>query len=186
MAVIPDAVQNMATRLLACLCDAVNARPNPPANCCFRTGDQIAADADLYSDLCCEGLAYVSLGDIYPADDLNARSQTATRATARACPFPAWAAVLRMGIIRCSPVGTDTTMPTCDDWNSSAAQMFIDSAAIREAACCFRSYWYNVGDIGMDVLIDRQATAPPEGGCVERYGTVIAQFTNLEAQCAVC
>jgi hypothetical protein len=138
----------------------------------------------MFTDLCCEGLAYVSLGDIYPADDLTSRAQTATRATARACPFPAWAAVFRLGVVRCSPVGTDTTMPSCDDWNGSAAQIFADSAAIREAACCFRTSWYNL-DLGMDVLIDRQSTNSPQGGCVERYGTVIAQFSNVE-QCEGC
>lgn len=183
---VTDQVQVMGDYLLNCLCAAVASRPNPPANCCYRTGDQIAEDADQFSDLCCEGLAYVSLGDIYPADDLVSRSQTATRQTARACPFPAWAVVFRIGIIRCSPVGgNDGSMPTCTDWNSSASQMFIDSAAIREASCCFRSYWFSTGDPGMDVLIDRQSTNSPQGGCVERFGTLVAQFTNLE-QCNGC
>ena len=175
---VADQAQEMANQLLLCLTNAVNAAANPPANICMRMGDDIAADADLYTDLCCEGLAYVSLGDIYPADDLFSRSQTATRATARACPFPAWAAVLRLGIIRCAPTGTSTTMPSCDDWNSAAAQLFVDSASIRAASCCFRSYWFGTGDPGMDVLIDRQFTNSPQGGCVERFGTVIAQFTN--------
>lgn len=178
---VEDQVQEIANQLLSCLNTAVNSKANPPANICLRIGDDIAADADLYSNLCCEGLAYVSMGEVYPADDLFSRQQTATRATARACPFPAWAVVMRLGILRCAPAGTTTTMPSCNDWNSAAAQMFLDSASIREAACCFRSYWFGTGDPGMDVLIDRQFTNSPQGGCVERFGTVIAQFTNCLA-----
>lgn len=175
---VANQAQEIANQLLLCLTNAVNAAANPPLNKCMRIGDDIAADADLYTDLCCEGLAYVSLGQIYPADSLLTRTASAIRATARACGPPAWAAVYRLGIIRCAPVGTSTTMPTCDDWNSASAQLFVDAESIREAACCFRRYWYEIGDPGMDVLVDPQQTGPIQGGCVERFGTVTAQFAN--------
>lgn len=178
---VPDQVVGMMNVMLACLSDAVSTRINPPANVCFRVGDLVAWDADVYTNLCCEGLAYVSLGEIYPADDLLARALSATRQTARSCPFPAWAMVMKVGIVRCAPTGTSTTMPTCEDWNSAAAQNFADAAALREASCCFRSYWTNTGDPGMDVLINTQVQVTPQGGCMERFVTVTAQFANCEA-----
>jgi hypothetical protein len=162
--------------LLSCLCEAVSGNPNPPQKCCFRIGEQVAHDADLFSDLCCEGLAYVALGDIYPVFGPFPEPGEVDQAN-RACSFPSWAINVRMGILRCTPVGTDTTMPTCAEWNTAAFQQIYDVQSLATAACCFKRSWV-AAQPGMSVVIGTNSTTVPEGGCVERFIGMQIQTIN--------
>ena len=171
-------LQTIAETLLSCLCEAVSGAANPPQNCCFRVGDNVTMDADLYTDLCCEGLAYVSLGEIYPVVDSFPEHSIVTQAN-QVCSFPSWAISLKAGIIRCVPVGTDTTMPTCADWNSTALQQMVDAESLARAACCFKQAWItSEAGIGMSVVIGSNTGTAPEGGCVERSITLQVQTIN--------
>jgi hypothetical protein len=171
-------LQDIATLLLDCLCTAVSGNANPPAHCCLRVGDQVVHDADISTDLCCEGLAYVTVGDIFPVVDSFPEQSIVSQAN-QVCSFPSWAVNLRMGIVRCAPVGGNL-MPTCAEWTATTIQNLVDAQSLATAACCFKENWL-ILEPGLSVTIGPNSTVPPQGGCLERFVTLIAQTTVCPA-----
>lgn len=174
------AVQAALEALYTCLCGAVQEHPTPPQHCCYRIGSEVAFDADLYTDLCCEGLAYVLLGDMWPSSNSFPEMDQVRQANSR-CRIDAWAVELRMGIVRCAPAGTETTMPTCDNWAAAAATNRLDAWVLRRAACCFREAIPTIALLdGFSVVVGRQVQGSIQGGCAERYVTVQVQVPNCD------
>lgn len=168
--------------LLACLCETSAQAANPPGICCFRVGTEIAHDAGINEDQCCEGIAYVALGDTYPSSGSFPEQDIVRQADAK-CPPPTWAQMFKVGIIRCLPtVGDAYNPPNCVDWNAAALQNVIDAQTLRRVACCFRDFitLNNERYLGMSVVIERQNQSTPQGGCVERSMGLIAQIPNCE------
>lgn len=170
----------LSAALLNCLCVAVSGNPNPPELCCYRVGDEVAYDAAQYEDLCCRGLAYVSMGDVYPSTS-SFPDQDIIRQVDGNCIPASWAVELRMGIVRCAPVGDANFPPSCTDWNNAFIQAAHDSQALRKAACCFRA-WISTSTqfMGMSMVIQRQNQANPSGGCLERVQPLVVQFQNCD------
>lgn len=165
--------------LLECLCAAVNERPNPPQHCCYRIGVEAAYDADLSTDLCCEGLAYVIPGDSWPS--VVFPNMDITRQANAPCGIVSWVQEFKVGIIRCAPTGTDTQMPTCAEWNAAALQNLYDAESLRRAVCCFRPTAYAIPEmLGLSIVVNRMQQNPVLGGCVERWMTV---QTELPGDC---
>lgn len=179
---MPDTfVLPLATQLFTCLQNAANANPNPPANYCYRIGNNPPHDLDFYTDLCCEGLGYLTLGDIFPSTDSFGEADIVRQAQS-SCPPASWAVTFKIAIVRCAPTGTDLTMPTCDAWTAAFQQNVQDAQALRAAACCFRAYIQdNSGAyFGMSTIIGRQSQGEPQGGCVERSVDIMAQIPNCD------
>lgn len=168
-----------------CLTTALTGNPNPPENFCKRLDLQVAHDADLYTDLCCEGLAYVSFGDITPSWESFPEPAVVNQAQRGSCGVPAWSVNVRMGVVRCLPVGTDTTMPTCADWEATTIQQAHDAQALRAAACCLQQAITNSEDTpgpfwGMSAVIGTQGQIQLQGGCVERNVEITVQIPNCD------
>lgn len=174
-----DPVAPLATVLLNCLCAAVSGHPNPPLNCCLRVGIEVAHDVDLFTDLCCEGLAYARMGNVFPSTtfpEIDVQNQANSK-----CPWPSWAVELQAGIIRCVPTGTTTSMPTCEEWTAAAVQDFADSQSLRQAACCFvAAVRADPVLLGMSAVVGRQEVSTPSGGCIERSFTITVQVPNCD------
>lgn len=170
----------LATQLLNCLCVAVSGNPNPPQHCCYRVGNEVAYDAAQEADLCCEGLAYVTMGDVYPSVS-SFPDQDIIRQIDGNCIPASWGVEFRIGIIRCAPVGDENFPPSCADWNASFIQSAHDSQALRKAACCFRN-WLSTSTqfMGMSMVIQRQTQAGPSGGCLERVQPLVVQIPNCD------
>lgn len=172
----------LATQLLACLCAEVQNQPNPPLHCCYRVGVEIAHDAGPWADQCCEGIAYVALGDTYPSSDAFPE-QDVIRQSNAVCSPPSWAQRFKVGIIRCAPVGQDDgSPPTCDDWNAAALQTIYDGLTLRRVQCCMRE-WVRANEglfLGMSIVMERQVQGTPLGGCVERNFGIVVQFPNCD------
>lgn len=167
-------------QLLACLCAETQLQPDPPQHCCFRVGPEVAHDAGAWVDLCCEGIAYVSLGDTepsstFPEADVSGQAE-------RTCSPPSWSQSFKVGIIRCAPTGTETTPPTCAEWNAAALQNVYDGLTLRRVQCCMREWIRNHDDLfmGMGVIMEKQTQGNPLGGCVERSFTMKIQFPNCD------
>jgi hypothetical protein len=177
-----DQVETMGAMLMACVQGAI-AEMDPtiaPQEICFRVGQEVPYDADLYFDLCCRGLAYVALGDIWPSS-ASFPEQDINRQASAVCYPPAWGVQWKVGIIRCAPVGTDTSMPTCEEWTSAYMKQIADAAALRRLSCCFRAAIRSTVEFrGLGVIIDRQVQTNPQGGCIERYVTFSVQMTNCD------
>jgi hypothetical protein len=170
---------------MLCLTTAVTGNPNPPENFCRRLDLQVAHDADWYTDLCCEGLAYVSFGDVFPAWSEFPEPDVVRQANYGSCSPPAWAVQIRMGMIRCVPVQHHNGMPSCDDWTQASRQQADDSQALRAATCCFRQRIVADSDApgifwGMSAVIGNQGQIQLQGGCVERNVTVTVQIPNCD------
>lgn len=170
----------LAAKLLECLCYQVNQQPNPPQHCCYRVGAEVAHDAGVYRDLCCEGIAYVSLGDSY-ASSASFPEQDIIRQANTACSPPAWGVNFKAGIIRCAPTG-DQDPPTCDDWNAAFSQNVYDALSLRRTQCCLRTWVTTNSDLflGMSVVMERQVQGTPLGGCVERSFSIAVQIPNCD------
>lgn len=168
-----------------CLVTAVTGNPNPPENFCRRLDLQVAWDVDLYRDLCCEGLGYVSFGDVFPSWGDFPEPAIVNQGNYGSCSPPAWGVQIRLGLVRCLPQGTDTTMPTCDEWRATSVQQTHDSQALRAASCCLRQQIVAVTDTpgpfwGMSAVIGTQSQIQLQGGCVERNVTITVQMPNCD------
>lgn len=178
-----DFAETMALALLNCLCTNVAQISTPPQHCRLSIGNEQAHDIGLTVDLCCEGLAYVALGETYPSVS-SFPDQDIVRQVQGDCSPPSWGQQYQVGIVRCAPVG-DLNPPTDTEWTAAALLNIEDAAALRRTACCFRA-WMNgsaataAGLLGMSVVINRQTQSTPQGGCVERAMTIIAQFPNCD------
>lgn len=179
----PDLVLAAGQFLKTCLCDAVELSSAPPAHCRFQVGLLGFAGIDLISDECCEGVAYVALGDVYPSSTSFPEMDFARQADQR-CKITSWAAEFRLGIIRCAPTGTNTQSPTDAAWNAAALLNFQDSQILRRASCCARlgieEADPNQQFLGMSVVIGRQVQSPNGGGCVDRYVPITVQIPVCE------
>jgi hypothetical protein len=169
----------LMTQLLACLCEEAALAENPPAICCFRVGTEVVHDAGLNEDQCCRGIAYVSLGDTYPASQ-SFPEQDIVRQASSKCGPPTWAQIFKIGIIRCAPIGDGLNAIHCDEWNAAAIQNVIDSRTLRRVSCCFRDFVVDNQErfLGMSLVIERQSQGNPLGGCIERSLTMVAQIPN--------
>lgn len=165
---------------LECLCEAVARNPNPPLNCCFRVGTQVIHDAGIFTDQCCEGIGYAMLGDLFPSSE-SFPEQDIVRQANSVCAPPSWAVNIKVGIIRCIPVGDEEPM-TCAQWDAAALQNIYDAESLIDASCCFRNYVTTVNPhlTGMSVVIDRQVQGNPLGGCIERSLSLAVQIPNCE------
>lgn len=180
-----DLVPTVASLALTCLCQVVNAAANPPAECCLRLPGSPAMDFSAFTDKCCEGLAYVSMGDMWPIGS-SGFPNTDTDRQADGCVPTSWGVELRMGIIRCVPtVGeTDLDPPTCAQYTAAALQNMIDAQSLRQASCCFFQVLpTELQERGMGRVIGRQTASEAQGGCIERYVTI---HFEIPAYCDGC
>lgn len=165
---------------LECLCNNVSAIPNPPAICCFRVGTEIIHDAGFSIDQCCEGIAYVALGDAFPSSQ-SFPEQDIVRQSESQCKPPTWGLYLKVGLIRCIPVGGIEPLD-CAGWNAAALQNIYDTTALLRTSCCIRDYVIHqeARFLGMSAVIDRHVQGNPLGGCIERSFTMPIQIPNCE------
>lgn len=177
-----DPVIELYEQALACLCLAVSENPNPPAHCSPRVGTEVVYDLGQYTDLCCEGLAYTMLGDTY-FSATSFPEQDIVQQISGSCRPPAWAQIIRLGIVRCISAGDELGEPPSDAvWLEEARQNLYDSQSLRRAACCLRESVVTGGQgtlyDGMNVVIGRITQGNPQGGCIERYVDVTLQFPD--------
>lgn len=173
-------IGTLAVKLLQCLCEAAAANPGPPANCCFRVGFDVAQDMGALEDLCCEGLGYVALGDMYASSGSFPEQDSVRQAYAPGCPPPSWAVTFKIGLMRCTPTGDQNFPPNCDEWNLAALQNIYDTNTLTTASCCFRDYVTSGSELfdGMSIVLDRQSQGSPSGGCIERSMVITVQIPN--------
>lgn len=172
-----DLTSELAAALLGCLCGAVSGAPNPPQHCCYRVGTEPVHDISLEGgvDLCCEGLAYVLLGDTYASTDSFPDNDIVRQANQRCYP-PGLAVNFRMGIVRCVPDTSD-----CAANNAAFTQNLYDSQSLKVAGCCIRQFLAeSTTFMGMSIAIQRQVQGSTSGGCTERYVNLAIQIPNTD------
>jgi hypothetical protein len=170
-------ISQLSAELLNCLCTAITDNPSPPEHCCYRVGTEPVHDVDPETqiDLCCQGLAYVLLRDVYPSSE-SFPDNDIVRQIQGACAWPAWAVGFRIGIVRCAPTVSDCTIN-----NEAFIQNIYDVQSINTAVCCFREF-IRTSELfsGFNIVIERQTQGSTSGGCTERYVNLVAQIPNLD------
>jgi hypothetical protein len=165
---------------LNCLCEAAAARPNPPQHCSFRIGTTPPHDMGLDGDMCCEGLAYVTMTSIFPSSEGFPGPDTNYQASAKCAPL-SWGVVLKLALVRCAPVGDQDMIPD-REWEEAMLQDVYDSWTLMAAACCTRAYVLSGSArfIGMSAIAGTVVQGDPLGGCVERSIEVTVQIPNCD------
>ena len=151
-----------AEDLLTCLEQAVADITSPPRYSSLRSGAAIALDLSQTQNECCDGLAWVRLGDEFPGFPTQDENPNP-------CDLGVWSVELEMGVARCAPVGDIQDTPTFDEHYALARLLAEDSAAMRRALCCFKPQLLGQMQVG------RFTKFGPEGGCVGTIATVTVQ-----------
>ena len=166
----------LANAMLTCLCNALAVNPNPPDHCCLRVEPQIPQDLNQLTNICCEGLGYVSMGDIWPSSASFPENDIVRQANA-VCPPPAWGVQFKVGVLRCAPDTSD-----CTEQRLAFEQEAHDAQALRKAVCCFRNYLQSGVDpqwLGMSFVVERQ-NKYVQGDCIDRFVWTNVQFLNCD------
>lgn len=180
--VTADPVYEFAAQALACLDATYPVAEYRPDKFQYRVGTNVTYDIDQYDDICCLGLGYVMLGEVYPSSS-SFPEQDSVRQANTACAPAAWAIRITVGIIRCIPVADDQgSMPTADDWLLAYYKNVADVIALRRTACCMRSWLLDQTGLllGMSMVVENQTQSSPQGGCVERTLTMALQHPNCD------
>lgn len=157
----------IAQSLLDCLRTQALLNPNPPSSFCLRAGEEVTEDIDPVTDLCCEGLGWVRLGDTFPSSNFPEPDQVTVK-----CLPVAWAQTLEVGIMRCYPGSTQVAMPTCDNHTSALINDANDVDAIKKALCC----WGPTLRKGALWTVQSIVVNGPRGGCISRVATLLVQI----------
>jgi hypothetical protein len=179
-----DLASTIAAALLSCVSTEVAKISTPPQHVRYAVGTEVVWDVSTTQDLCCEGLAYVFLGQTYWSVDTFPEIDQ-IRQRSGSCPPPAWAQKFQIGIVRCAPTGDLSAIISDAQWNAAAALNMEDAAALRRIACCIRE-WVDAqtGDLlGMSLYVDQQNQVTPQGGCLERHMEITTQFPNKDCAC---
>jgi hypothetical protein len=153
-------VMPMAVELLACLEQEVDKTLHPPLYRGLRPGQVVDHLISTTSDECCQGLAWVRPVQFVPSSgQFPIQDETPPPVKTRA-----WAVTLEMGVVRCAPTPTETTIPSNAAWFDVVSAVMDDAAAMRRAICCF---------VDLDPISRNKWTLPlqwqpldVEGGCV--------------------
>lgn len=182
-------LQTISAALKDCLCTIVNGSTQPVRHCRYLIGSEGDvgqagfAGIDTFTDECCEGVAYVAMGNIYPSVE-SFPEPDIIRQSESPCVPPAWAINFRVGIMRCAPAGTNTASPTDAAWEVAYQKSLIDAVLLNQVSCCFRAWVRNEPGLeGMGLIIAQQQASAPQGGCMERFVDYQIQIPNLDCGC---
>lgn len=142
----------------------------PVGNFCLIPGSEIAEDVDPItgSDLCCEGLAWVRIGDAYPSSNWPEPDATLSK-----CWPVQWAQRYEVGILGCYP--SSEHMLTCAQKGEYALQDAARLEALKQVFCCFAQK-KEMTRTARNWTIESIAVQGPRGGCVSRVASVIVQL----------
>lgn len=142
----------------------------PVANFCLIPGTEIAEDVDPLTgtDLCCEGLGWVRIGDTYPSSNFPEPDPV----TAKCLPIK-WAQRYEVGILGCYP--TSEHMLSCSAKQDYALQDAARLRALKEIACCFNDA-VQVRRPGRLWTIESIVVQGPRGGCVSRVMSILVSL----------
>jgi hypothetical protein len=155
----------LANALLTCLETTATANPGGP----------VIHDVDAAASLdtvCCPGLGYVKIGRVFPSSNFPEPDPRSDR-----CLSLARGVELTAGIVRCIPGLGTPEGPDCADWTATAVHDADDIQALFSAVCC----WVDTDAFkvirGRPFSIE-ESNVIAEGGCIERFLTVLVQISK--------
>lgn len=165
---------DIAQQLLTCLESAYATSTNEaPGEICLRVG-QVPFSIGTNEDLCCTGLAWVRIVQIYPSSVFPVQDQTVIP-----CPGSQYAVELEMGAVRCLPDHGAKSGASCDEWTASFLEVDEDAAVMRQALCCMRDN-LDTGFTGDTFLAGAWQPIDGQGGCIGGTMNVTYSYDCLE------
>lgn len=158
-----DEALTVANLLLDCLCKKLAVRENPPKLCCLRFGTDVTQDV-LPEDICCEGLGYVRIGEMFASSASFPEPDPADN-----CQGAMWALELEMGVLRCGDPAD------CEAWNAGAAQHISDRMAMIEVLCCLKDSLERE-NLYLNTFVGQGSPLTNEGNCTGAVQTVTVQI----------
>ncbi|WP_328434587.1 hypothetical protein [Streptomyces sp. NBC_00425] len=188
MALILESVNELATAVLACVCQALEAtaatvenQPGCPCRSCVVPGtpawDSCEDPCDGSDDT--GGQLTVHVARIYPTTEFP--TETREVRGLKSCSATRIAVELVITLLRCVPTMDEGSQcpPTCEATAAAARVIQIDSATVLNALlCCVPSI--GVRHRGPLYVIGQQKTLDPKGGC----GGIEQRVTIALASCA--
>jgi hypothetical protein len=135
MAVADPLVMPLALELLDCLEQEIAKVEDPPLYVGLRPGNVVDHLLSTSEDECCSGLAWVRPSGFWPSSS-TFPTQDTVPLKGSAGPR-AWAVVLELGSVRCSPTPDANSIPSNEEWLAVTQAVMDDAAALRRAICCF-------------------------------------------------
>ena len=181
MTILDPVAEPYALALLECLRTEIAETINPPQQVCMRPGDQVSFLIALNKDECCNGLAWVRVGAVYPSgEEFPQPDETPSN-----CGPLGWAVTLELGSARCAPTGSAQEVPTCAEWTQLSAELMSDDAAFRRAImCCFADANIDNDGVGVQFMIGASENLPIEGGCTGITRSLVVRAPNSDC-CSV-
>lgn len=175
-------IQPVAAMVLECFNNALLAEHGPgrmplhgtmPSEVCYRVGELASMDASLYEDLCCSGLGWVRVADIFSTSTDFPTPDTLNVLTG--CGPMAWGVVFELGVMRCAPTGDIATIPTCEEWTNLQVNVMKDAKAMRQTFCCMKDQFDP-----SSIALGSWAPLPTTGGCAGGTWQFSVQILNSE------
>lgn len=133
MPVADPLVMPLAIEMLECYEQELLKLEDPPASIGIRPGTTVDFLLSTTDDECCGGLGWVRPVGFYPSSTVALTPDE----TPQKQGTTAWAVVLEMGIVTCAPTHDEHSIPSNEEWLTTAQMVMDASAAMRRAICCF-------------------------------------------------
>lgn len=142
-----------------------------PENFCLQAGEQISEDIDpmVGTDLCCEGLGWVRIGNTYPSSNFPTPDPVTTK-----CLPLGWAQEFEVGLLGCYHPGGDPSMASCTEHTEQAVADAARLEVLRNVACCFDAATQQDSKTrGRLWTVQGIAISGPRGNCISRVMTIL-------------
>lgn len=169
-------IYDLAAHLLECV--ALRLGPRSPARACVVPGTEVSFENCCGSDQ--GGQLTINVISTYPSRIFP----DPDRGQPQNCPPPYIVAQYGVTLLRCTPVGSGTKAPTCEQLDANAQLTMRDQEEVQAGViCCLQDEDTITTLIGQQIVwvLNDQATIGPQGGCAGSQQLVLVGFS-----CRIC
>ena len=169
---MPDLTRTIAETLLACLEGQFpDSELSTPGNFCLRAGEEISEVIDpiIGTDLCCEGLGWVRVGDRYPSSNFPEPDITTVK-----CWPVGFAQAFEIGILGCYNPGSTPEMANCAQHTDQAVNDMARLRILTKALFCFGDS-DPIRKKGRLWTLQSISVSGPRGNCISRVAQILVQ-----------
>jgi hypothetical protein len=172
---VADPTWKIANMFMVCLQEQFPHAGLPtPGNFCMIAGEAISEDIDpiVGTDLCCEGMGWVRIGDRYPSSNFPAPDPVL-----KGCLPVAWAQPMDIGLLGCYQPGGEPHMASCEEKTEQAVFDLERLNVLNQVACCFQDKLKDDPNMrGKLWTVTGLTVSGPRGNCISRIMSVVVQI----------
>lgn len=178
----PFAVYDIAIKIKACVLERLEMTSKGlPERACVISGE-------LAWDECECGQLTVAIANEYESNGTASPRAAAENPGRRSCGPPLYVANYIVTMLRCAPIGTNTTPPTCDELEAFARMSTEDAWAVRAGVICclddaISTRLPNGTKLYRDFVVGTQTRIGPQGAC---GGSQLPVAVTIDNGCYPC